>query len=1500
MNPVPIAVEKRRLMAPCLVFTCFLALQSSWTWAQAQELQGDAERWARHIETLLDVAVHTENDPKFLNWAELYCDSLVALDGFETIAEEKRGRINQTRDICGDNLNHRAPTLELFRGKPEYMGFADDAVEYALESATAVLLNKPVEFQSTTLVRDGALNAVVVQGDVPIDLWEIALDALDVETNYMFRRTMGSPKTLLDSLVARVQITPSQTHVMALAKELNVERLALFEVEELDAVEERLWMVGMRLQIWNRTEGFGDIITSTGFCEDKTGSPIALNLLDVLLWSLLLLIAIAGFEHIHWSSIKEMDRGLALVIIPAAWIRLAVDRIPKTLLFLVLPTLVAFLFIQAVGPLVPGPTTHYQEVDAKLWVIGTALGMSLLPTVLNFFVLNRFRLDGFHSMRSYRDLANVSLFGSYIPFMYIHEVNGTPLGFDFVLMLVVATWMAADLLAFNLNEMLAAKKSLRVRLASGAGLLVGVGVIVVLTFDMIGEAALKTSLQVSLLGGIANVASRPVMRWAHRKDSESKKATNEKSSLESGAFVPSVVPHFEDLLMRLQAPDFAVGFVSGPKGIGKTRLMEEVQQRLEVVEGTWTTFFGDCDEVQEEGHLAFEPFVEAFGDFLSITEVGDRTAQMDAIGQSVFSVVAEATPVPVDLQGVEHDAKQSLEDFALHLIERLEKVQGNMLLILDDVQWMDSDTHRLLEVFWGMVSRNPKLYGRMKLVVTYRESFQGAVNRVNSMEFLALTEALAAEDLFAETAFDVRHFIKGLSALRPDFTLSESSLNTLNELFNERLDSDPQDEPQVVTPLYILRTIAHFQSDKTLTPGSDGWVLTRSLNLDDLPNSEAVDAFYHNIFSAHPAKWMRVLESASIVGRSFDATVLASVWGHELLDVLDFLEQLESQGILVDVREEDNVYRFKDKRAVAAVRSYFPNTSGDRNARQIVIEYNKRLLQAEANCVPNRALYSDQQLWSHLERLSQVKGVENRQSSMRLLIEELAVRFALDAEELGTSSIAKLERKALDWGFEEVSRILRVLVAVLGEDSPMASSNMDSLPRTSHSTPHLMAYTRLLFDRNHAVHLINGKSMLLNESQRETYATAIVETGQGGAWIGVVALLMAHPEATPEFNQALAKAWQEHPPLLDSSMSLAKERFELKLREGEKDWSWESDAMEPWFSHWEDVLRSGTTRQRKIVAKIIIRHILHGAEDVQGAVQWFLNHEHHLRGSSRNIQMGWIQTLTGPILTNPYARRVLCQEHKDKLKTWFEEMERYMDLRFGPKTYSKTAFDMRRKKLLCESEWGDLREDELQADGEALVEYVQRFPNLHSSHLAEAYKVAAEVSSPLRAHDCLNAEYELYNGLHAETPQTSELRGVCARLSKLCRNRLKQHDEALRWAQESLEWAEQLRQVDSSEETGVYHFFLGAAFVELDRHKEAAEAFQNALQEWTADSDKMKYQIAVTHMHLGASQIKANLPEGKTTLKDAIEALESKELASLVSNTNARKIEDMKVLLATV
>ena len=135
------------------------------------------------------------------------------------------------------------------------------------------------------------------------------------------------------------------------------------------------------------------------------------------------------------------------------------------------------------------------------------------------------------------------------------------------------------------------------------------------------------------------------------------------------------------------------------------------------------------------------------------------------------------------------------------------------------------------------------------------------------------------------------------------------------------------------------------------------------------------------------------------------------------------------------------------------------------------------------------------------------------------------------------------------------------------------------------------------------------------------------------------------------------------------------------------------------------------------------------------------------------------------------------------------------------------------------------------------------------------------------------------------------------RLSTLCRNELNDYESALRWARESVSWAEKALEQGRDLDIGPNHYFVGTALVELELHQEAAEAFQQALDQWSSDSDGMRYKIAVTNMHRGASQIKANLPGGMQTLKDALQSLESAELKPLVSATNLKLIKKMKVLL---
>jgi hypothetical protein len=1490
MNPIVASPWK------IFVWAIGLLLLTNNASANVHDDPSEIERLSRHAKTLLDVAVHTENDPKFLDWAESYCDSLEASPNGKSASSDFRERIAQTRSICADNLNHRAPILEMFRGRPAYMGMADDAVEYALETAMDALLRKPVAFQSTTMISDGALIAVVQKGTVPDDLWEIGIDALDVATNYTFTRVMNEPLTSLDSLVARVQLNPNSVLLEELADSMQVNQIGLFSIQVMDVVEERLWKVGMEFRVWNRTTGFGPQSRGLGFCEDKTGDPILFNLLDLIAWSFLLLIGIATFEFINWRGLFANTKGvLEVFLAPFVILKITASRIPRTALFLVLPIAIAFITISLVSGWVPGPTTHYKELDAKLWIIGMAFGMSLLPTVLNFFVLNRLRLDGFHSMASYRDLFNVSLFGSYVPFIYLHEVNGTPLGLEFAVVLVVATWMAADLLAFNVNEVFSKKRSPRAKGVGALGLFIGVTVVIVLTFDMIGEASMMKSLQLSLMGGVANLAWRPLMKWAHKRDAAISQSTQRGENLEAGGFVGSVVPEFQTGLDRIQTSHYTAGFVKGPRGIGKTRLVQEWRSRLQAEEIAWNVFFGDCDEVQDEGHLVFEPFVEAFGAFLNIEEIQDRTAAFDAIGQSVFGAIADVAPVPVEIGAVEQDVKQSLEDFAMHLVERLEKTPGFMLLILDDLQWLDADSKRLLEVFWGMVSRNPNLSGRMKLICTYRVSRPNALDRLGESEFDSLMDSIGGQPLMTETSFVSKDFLVGLSEKNENFTLSKQSLKDLNDLFNQRQLQPDEDGKQVVSPLYIIRNIDQMQASGILKPGSDGWVLTRSLTADDLLNSEEIDIHYHELFRRYPAKWMRVLESASIVGRSFDATVLAAVWGHELLDVLDFLEQLEGQGILQDIREEDNVYRFKDKRAIAAIKSFYPNASGDRNARQIVIEYNKRLLAADAGMVQNRAVHSSADLRRYLQRLTKIPGGVTKDEDASLLMEELAIRFAIDAEVLGTSSLEKLASDAWRWGNRKMAQWIDVLLKVLGSDALEAKSLLDKQGTWNPASEGFLGvYVRLLFDRRHGLKLEPGVHQFLSREERQGIGDDAAQNAQGGVWVGVVALLLHHPHAKDEDRQLLAAAWRAQPPLMGADHLLALKRFEIELWEQSAEST--EEVIQRWEAHWNEVVLSGAVRQRKVVAKAVLWAI-NRSKDIHAGVEWFIRNERQLRSAEGRIQLAWWNVLEETLMENPYARRLLCREHEQQLRTWFEELNQYLELRFEPSRFSEEVLAARIARIQCEIEWQALTEEEFESAGRDLLAYTGQFDFVPATHRADAFAVAARVTKPKEAAGFFEEEYRILIELDKAIPQTEEICSVCSRLSMHHRNRLHDADASLRWAEEGVKWGVKVKEQSPEFDLGSSHYYVGAALVELERHEEAARAFERALEGANPTTDQVMHKVSVIQMHRGASLIKAGNEQGKEVLREAITNLESPQIASLVSPVNLKRIASMKKLL---
>ena len=138
----------------------------------------------------------------------------------------------------------------------------------------------------------------------------------------------------------------------------------------------------------------------------------------------------------------------------------------------------------------------------------------------------------------------------------------------------------------------------------------------------------------------------------------------------------------------------------------------------------------------------------------------------------------------------------------------------------------------------------------------------------------------------------------------------------------------------------------------------------------------------------------RILESSHIIGM-FNANILSQVWGYELLEILGFLESAEEKGLIVDISDEDNIYEFKDKRIISAIKSYRSQDSG---VKQIIIEYNKRYLELQKNIIENPSEFSLEEILSVVRRLSLMMSNPTYNESAKRLIFEVIVRMVLNEE----------------------------------------------------------------------------------------------------------------------------------------------------------------------------------------------------------------------------------------------------------------------------------------------------------------------------------------------------------------------------------------------------------------------------------------------------------------------------------------------------------------------
>ena len=251
-------------------------------------------RFERHIKSLDYISRKTSDNKQYLNLAKSYCDSILELDSNNVFAQKFKDKIELTLGANEFNMNHRIQLFELFSGFPDYMGFADDPIEYAYDDAIGSLLqSKEIDYQKGP-IGDARFPSIIVRENCDDEMFEIANQIIIQNSSHYIIPPHRLESILgVDNAENLINGEVDKEYLELILKELNVETIGVFTMNDLDVIENSIWYVQSSFYAYKRNSGFTQTIFTRGFNHDKRNINLALIFLSLM--GSLLLISIISF-----------------------------------------------------------------------------------------------------------------------------------------------------------------------------------------------------------------------------------------------------------------------------------------------------------------------------------------------------------------------------------------------------------------------------------------------------------------------------------------------------------------------------------------------------------------------------------------------------------------------------------------------------------------------------------------------------------------------------------------------------------------------------------------------------------------------------------------------------------------------------------------------------------------------------------------------------------------------------------------------------------------------------------------------------------------------------------------------------------------------------------------------------------------------------------------------------------------------------------------------------
>ena len=202
------------------------------------------EKYKRHVSSLDYISRQTDSNKFFLSLAIEYCDSILEVSPKNNFAINFKDKINLTLATVGENMNHKVELFPFFDGFPSYMGFADDPIEYAYDDALSKLLSSKYIKLHNGPIKDANITSIIVRDNCDDEMFEIANQIIIKKTNHYVL-----PPHEIEALIGSEQTTRlingdvSYEIISNLSNKLKLDRLGIFRVNDLDVINNKIWLL---------------------------------------------------------------------------------------------------------------------------------------------------------------------------------------------------------------------------------------------------------------------------------------------------------------------------------------------------------------------------------------------------------------------------------------------------------------------------------------------------------------------------------------------------------------------------------------------------------------------------------------------------------------------------------------------------------------------------------------------------------------------------------------------------------------------------------------------------------------------------------------------------------------------------------------------------------------------------------------------------------------------------------------------------------------------------------------------------------------------------------------------------------------------------------------------------------------------------------------------------------------------------------------------------------